>query len=307
MKPRAFTLIELLVVIAIIAILAAILFPVFAQAKAAAKKTSDLSNVKQLGTGLAIYTNDSDDTAPLEAGQSPTGQWGYNYNKYFPWNWSAAPGNPSRPYYSEDAAMQSLQPYIKNQQMTYIPGAPQGEYFGSGSETVAPGLQKWTSSYAYNGMLTQYNMTAVAAPSRLPLFTELNGFVDAKGWEFSNPALACPNPGGSCVYQPPTYYPGYWIAETCASGNGGQAYVYTVFENAGYSYWCNGEGQNWEFTDTHAKWEKMGLTQKPGSTDLMTDPMTGYDNAGHAGYYWYDDCSPWLFRPDYDFSGIKTG
>ena len=51
MTRKAFTLIELLVVIAIIAILAAILFPVFAQAKAAAKKTSSLSNLKQLGDG----------------------------------------------------------------------------------------------------------------------------------------------------------------------------------------------------------------------------------------------------------------
>jgi prepilin-type N-terminal cleavage/methylation domain-containing protein/prepilin-type processing-associated H-X9-DG protein len=61
MKSRAFTLIELLVVIAIIAILAAILFPVFAQAKAAAKKTVDLSNVKQLMLGALIYGNDYDD------------------------------------------------------------------------------------------------------------------------------------------------------------------------------------------------------------------------------------------------------
>ena len=62
---KAFTLIELLVVIAIIAILAAILFPVFAQAKEAAKKTQDLSNVKQLATGTQVYLGDSDDMVPV--------------------------------------------------------------------------------------------------------------------------------------------------------------------------------------------------------------------------------------------------
>jgi prepilin-type N-terminal cleavage/methylation domain-containing protein len=59
-----FTLIELLVVIAIIAILAAILFPVFAQAKLAAKKTATLSNMKQLGLGVGIYLTDFDDVYP---------------------------------------------------------------------------------------------------------------------------------------------------------------------------------------------------------------------------------------------------
>ena len=62
---RAFTLIELLVVIAIIAILAAILFPVFAQAKEAAKKTADISNNKQLLTGTMMYMGDNDDVYPL--------------------------------------------------------------------------------------------------------------------------------------------------------------------------------------------------------------------------------------------------
>ena len=61
-RHHAFTLIELLVVIAIIAILAAILFPVFAQAKAAAKKTQSLSNIKNLGTASFLYNGDSDDT-----------------------------------------------------------------------------------------------------------------------------------------------------------------------------------------------------------------------------------------------------
>ncbi|HCD99964.1 MAG TPA: prepilin-type cleavage/methylation domain-containing protein, partial [Armatimonadetes bacterium] len=59
---RAFTLIELLVVIAIIAILTAILFPVFAQAKLSAKRTQDLSNVKQLALGALMYASDNDDT-----------------------------------------------------------------------------------------------------------------------------------------------------------------------------------------------------------------------------------------------------
>src|ERR1700758_704620 len=63
-KKRAFTLIELLVVIAIIAILAAILFPVFAQAKLAAKKTTDLSNLKQIGLGALMYCSDYDDFFP---------------------------------------------------------------------------------------------------------------------------------------------------------------------------------------------------------------------------------------------------
>jgi prepilin-type N-terminal cleavage/methylation domain-containing protein/prepilin-type processing-associated H-X9-DG protein len=63
-RTRAFTLIELLVVIAIIAILAAILFPVFAQAKVAAKKTSSVQNMRQIGMALLMYEADADDVAP---------------------------------------------------------------------------------------------------------------------------------------------------------------------------------------------------------------------------------------------------
>jgi prepilin-type N-terminal cleavage/methylation domain-containing protein len=62
---RGFTLIELLVVIAIIAILAAILFPVFAQAREKARQTSCLSNEKQMGLGVMMYVQDYDETYPM--------------------------------------------------------------------------------------------------------------------------------------------------------------------------------------------------------------------------------------------------
>src|SRR5262249_15795329 len=63
-RRPAFTLIELLVVIAIFAILAAILFPVFAQARAKARQAACLSNMKQIGLGLMMYAQDYDETLP---------------------------------------------------------------------------------------------------------------------------------------------------------------------------------------------------------------------------------------------------
>ena len=63
-RKRGFTLIELLVVIAIIAILAAILFPVFARAREKARQSSCLSNVKQIGLGMMMYVQDYDERFP---------------------------------------------------------------------------------------------------------------------------------------------------------------------------------------------------------------------------------------------------
>ncbi len=84
-KSSAFTLIELLVVIAIIAILAAILFPVFAQAKEAAKKTMDASNMRQLATAVLMYAHDHDGGTPSSmhnASGNPVKAWVYNLTPY---------------------------------------------------------------------------------------------------------------------------------------------------------------------------------------------------------------------------------
>jgi prepilin-type N-terminal cleavage/methylation domain-containing protein len=101
MHKRAFTLIELLVVIAIIAILAAILFPVFAQAKTAAKGTASLSNIKQHITSWIMYATDYDDIAVPMANQTP-GPLLFNGLQYSPWG-------------------QLLSPYRKNVQITQDP------------------------------------------------------------------------------------------------------------------------------------------------------------------------------------------
>lgn len=104
-KKSAFTLIELLVVIAIIAILASILFPVFAQAKAAAKKTTSISNLKQIGICWSLYNADYDSvimrTSTSVSGVGTAYWWGL---------WSGATLDPTRGLlypYTRSAGIQS--------------------------------------------------------------------------------------------------------------------------------------------------------------------------------------------------------
>ncbi|MCG9895349.1 MAG: prepilin-type N-terminal cleavage/methylation domain-containing protein [Fimbriimonadaceae bacterium] len=132
---KAFTLIELLVVIAIIAILAAILFPVFAQAKAAAKATSDLSNIKQIGTGMAIYTTDYDDRYPYG----------------IPDVWSGAPswGSPSLGW------TLNLQHYTTSIQLFRSP-FDANTSFGSWGDWLGVGV-----SYGFNGFTAPNAAAAV--------------------------------------------------------------------------------------------------------------------------------------------------
>jgi prepilin-type N-terminal cleavage/methylation domain-containing protein/prepilin-type processing-associated H-X9-DG protein len=104
-KP-GFTLIELLVVIAIIAILAAILFPVFAQARAKARQTMCLSNMKQMGVGALMYRQDYDEHGPNE----------WPWYKLSIWDW-------------DHTFLEVISPYTKNQQIAACPSAQSDVYF----------------------------------------------------------------------------------------------------------------------------------------------------------------------------------
>jgi len=129
---KAFTLIELLVVIAIIAILAAILFPVFAQAKAAAKKTQGLAQMKQVGTAAQLYLGDSDDTYPVVNRTYVPSGWGIQTAFQLP-SWLA-----------------HLQPYTKNTQMLYGPSARYNQVTDNGSNInlMLPGFTgSWNNNH----------------------------------------------------------------------------------------------------------------------------------------------------------------
>jgi prepilin-type N-terminal cleavage/methylation domain-containing protein/prepilin-type processing-associated H-X9-DG protein len=96
LSRRGFTLIELLVVIAIIAVLAAILFPVFAQAREKARQTSCLSNMKQIGLAMTQYLQDNDEA----------------------YMWALHPEEPGDPVY---AWFEPLQPYVKSRDIFRCP------------------------------------------------------------------------------------------------------------------------------------------------------------------------------------------
>jgi len=204
MKSRpAFTLIELLVVIAIIAILAAILFPVFAQAKEAAKKTATLAQAKQYGTSLNIYTTDSDDVNPISYGTfRQFTDW--DVITPFPAGWFND-GSWSTPGGVAEASTHwanSLAPYVKNGQLGEVTGAARAEAVTS--DFGFPRLKEpYYIGLSMNGLMSTLSASSVVSPSSAPIFWTGFGKLNFGGRALTSPALECDAPaGGPCQFNP---------------------------------------------------------------------------------------------------------
>jgi prepilin-type N-terminal cleavage/methylation domain-containing protein/prepilin-type processing-associated H-X9-DG protein len=191
-RSHAFTLIELLVVIAIIAILAAILFPVFAQAREKARSISCLSNCKQIGLGLSMYVQDYDETFPFSNG-------GSNTTPSFDW-------------------VDEIDPYIKNGRNPVDKGSDKGIYHcpsdsvtGSQSRSYATNANLMGTGSADWGITPAKTLAAMQRPADVLAITEIN-----RGLNWGAPAI--PNdfvrvaPGGDVALDPTSLAAAQWYA-----------------------------------------------------------------------------------------------
>lgn len=159
MKRKAFTLIELLVVIAIIAILAAILFPVFAQAKESAKNSACLSNVKQMALAMMQYQSDNDDVLPQ---LDNNGDCLYGDIPCARPDWGDATETTVgvRPMLAN-----VIQPYVKNWDMMYCPSVGKTKWVSAVQQTnlgiTWGGPYSSTKEDLYYGILGYYSANII--------------------------------------------------------------------------------------------------------------------------------------------------
>lgn len=246
---RAFTLIELLVVIAIIAILAAILFPVFAQAKEAAKKTTCLSNSKQMGFALFMYANDSDDMLPQTS-------------------WEQTASFPRQVHWTY-----LMQPYIKNWGIFKCSSDPNPvkpkvpcvngiSDFGKLPMTCDWQAPEYSYITAYNALPAHdwlpVSMTSYPEPANQILIAERrdkldNGVVVGKhkGISGFNPSQPCPDEAYSKVTEMQAY----------AHLND----INDKFDIVRIKWDRHNKGANYAYGDGHAKFASLGKTLNPES------------------------------------------
>jgi prepilin-type N-terminal cleavage/methylation domain-containing protein/prepilin-type processing-associated H-X9-DG protein len=241
-RAAGFTLIELLVVVAILALLAAILFPVFSRARENARRTSCASNLKQLSTAVLMYTQDFDEKLPPQ--QQPVGVIGSSLGTT---SWDGAA------FYWP----QLLLPYHKSTQLWFCPSSPyqlSGLLFNYGANTL---LLRALSP-------TNPNTVALAesqSPSTNPMLMDFS-FVNAL-YTPSTPAMASP-------IGPAIYIPGVGATSTAAHTACGNLFAGHPLQGSVVSDCREGRhfsGVNIAYADGHVKWQRTVVlhreAQKP--------------------------------------------
>jgi prepilin-type N-terminal cleavage/methylation domain-containing protein len=308
MRKKAFTLIELLVVIAIIAILAAILFPVFAQAKEAAKKTTTLSNFKQTALAFNIYATDADDTWPLQAGAvSSSGEMRWCFYHRVPAGWQAngVHNTPTRIAEDSQFPLNSVQPYMKSIGLFEQAGIATVAQATNYAQAVKPRAKV---GLTFNGMLSSYPGSSVASPGQTPLVWAGMFKQNSDGFALTSPVLWCEDPSGAlCQFRaggPPQ--PSQAGSAVCGYGsNGWYGYAWWGFAAPGVTTtYIYGRGLHFAATDSSARFKNIGnLPFAPlfSTSNANTNPWSMFDPADVPGSpYWMTDCA----APTIDASGV---
>jgi prepilin-type N-terminal cleavage/methylation domain-containing protein/prepilin-type processing-associated H-X9-DG protein len=232
---QGFTLIELLVVIAIIAILAAILFPVFARARENARRTSCASNLKQMGLAVMQYTQDYDETyppyyqnngAPSPDGVDTFSDGGVN------WVW-----------------WQILYPYHKSVQIQVCPSM------------TTSGINKWQGRYGANAYLIVHPSLARIKLAQVQSVALTYMFMDAGNYQIQPAFVKDATAAGN------EYLPGSGdVGANCAATAGSQQSDCQSGRHFG--------GDNVAFADGHVKWLKAGVIRQEAIEFATTTPPT---------------------------------
>jgi len=259
LEKKGFTLIELLVVIAIISILAAILFPVFARARENARRTTCLSNLKQIGLGIMQYTQDNDERYP---------------GVYSAINAADRTQDGQVFYASFQSWQQIIYPYVKSHQMFFCPNSLSQPGADIASTPVTNPLARLlNSNYGYNSFigvrLAPLSLAAVVTPATTYMIAETGVY------SFSHTDL---KGNASNAYSGSYYLPGGGAANVSCTG------VLAEFQsdcNTGRHF----NGVTVAFADGHTKWLKSGVLVAEGrkyvsthATPSAIDPYT--DNPG---------------------------
>lgn len=260
MKKTGFTLIELLVVIAIIAILAAILFPVFAQAKAAAKKTTAVSNAKQIGLGHLMYLNDFDDRYVVYYDRVSGDCNGFVYtgsNKY--WPELVSPYITKARNQTGQALIEDLSPIFVDPIKPFVKQTGSGFQYGNiTSWGISDHLVNWWAPSNVCQNYTSINAGQVGRPADSIMLTET--------WDWLGP-------NGS--------FPGAALALSFYDTSGGYPGTLRTIDsphNASYKKrdrwtWADPNGLNVTiFNDGHTKAVNTGKITRTGDLWYLNEP-----------------------------------